>query len=355
MNITFLIGNGFDLRVGMKTKYTDMYDGYVNSPTFDATIREFKRDLANSAPKYETWADFEMGMAEYAQKFDNENDFIKCIRDFKEYMIKHLRKEQDSFINTYNKNINNETAIIEDFEHSISSFYDNQIPNVRNFIKGIMKNRGWIKHINIITFNYTKTFEFIKDRFELFHDLDLSDLRIDQIVHIHGDLDNDVVIGIDNKEQLKNVKFDINKKVERAFIKPSFNHYYDEERVTQAKDIIENSDVLCIYGMSLGESDITWCNNIVDWLFSSSSKQLFYFAYGTNKFDSWNVDAQMDEEDEIKNDLLKKLQISESEIEKIYDQIHIPVGENIFDIYDSLNYADNQQLLKSIEDSLVRI
>ena len=29
MNVTFMIGNGFDLRLGMKTRYTDMYDGYI--------------------------------------------------------------------------------------------------------------------------------------------------------------------------------------------------------------------------------------------------------------------------------------------------------------------------------------
>lgn len=350
MNITFLIGNGFDLRVGMKTKYTDMYDGYINSPTIDATIADFKEDLASSAPKYETWSDFEMGMAEYAQRFDNEDDFIKCIRDFKAYMIKHLCTEEDNFFNAFNKSIVDESAILEEFEHSIANFYKNQIPNVKNRIKDIIKLNGWIKHINFITFNYTKTLEFIKDRFELFHELGSSDLRIEQIVHIHGDLDNDVVLGVDNKEQIKNLKFNIDRKVERAFIKPRFNHYYDEVRVQSAKDIIENSDVICIYGLSLGESDLTWSKSVANWLLESSAKQLIYFAYGTNKFDSWNVDARMDEEDEVKNSLLKRLHLLESEAEKIYDQIHVPVGENIFDIEKFLGYEHNIEILRIAEE-----
>ena len=31
MNITFLIGNGFDIKLGLKTRYTDFYPIYINS------------------------------------------------------------------------------------------------------------------------------------------------------------------------------------------------------------------------------------------------------------------------------------------------------------------------------------
>ncbi|ELK7957738.1 hypothetical protein RVZ54_002108 [Listeria monocytogenes] len=31
MNITFLIGNGFDIQRGLKTSYTDFYDNVVAS------------------------------------------------------------------------------------------------------------------------------------------------------------------------------------------------------------------------------------------------------------------------------------------------------------------------------------
>ena len=30
MSTLFLIGNGFDVNCGMKTKYTDVYEGYIN-------------------------------------------------------------------------------------------------------------------------------------------------------------------------------------------------------------------------------------------------------------------------------------------------------------------------------------
>lgn len=31
MNITFLIGNGFDLNCGLKSKYSDVYDQYCST------------------------------------------------------------------------------------------------------------------------------------------------------------------------------------------------------------------------------------------------------------------------------------------------------------------------------------
>lgn len=45
MNITFMIGNGFDLHLGMKTRFIDMYDGYIKSASKDDVIRNFKKHL----------------------------------------------------------------------------------------------------------------------------------------------------------------------------------------------------------------------------------------------------------------------------------------------------------------------
>lgn len=62
--VTFLIGNGFDLNLGLKTRYADFYPHYVSDPEFSSTDREinaFKanfypnpdRDVLWSAPLYE--------------------------------------------------------------------------------------------------------------------------------------------------------------------------------------------------------------------------------------------------------------------------------------------------------------
>ena len=43
MNITFLIGNGFDIKLGLKTRYTDFYPTYIdsNNHSKEESIKKF--------------------------------------------------------------------------------------------------------------------------------------------------------------------------------------------------------------------------------------------------------------------------------------------------------------------------
>lgn len=99
MNVTFLIGNGFDLACGMKTRYSDVYEGYIQTPSVTPIIEKFKADLIKEKTKknWGNWSDFEMGMAKFASNFSSEKDFISCIADFKKFLKQHLQKEQETF------------------------------------------------------------------------------------------------------------------------------------------------------------------------------------------------------------------------------------------------------------------
>lgn len=44
--ITFIIGNGFDLNLGMKTRYRDVYDSYVTSPSKSEVIGVFDLSIS---------------------------------------------------------------------------------------------------------------------------------------------------------------------------------------------------------------------------------------------------------------------------------------------------------------------
>ena len=90
--ITFILGNGFDLSLHMETSYSDVYRTYVDTDSSSDTIATFKKELRNRTP-FDKWADFEMGMAEYAESLSSEDELIECVRDFKQHMVEHLRKE----------------------------------------------------------------------------------------------------------------------------------------------------------------------------------------------------------------------------------------------------------------------
>lgn len=330
MNVTFMIGNGFDLRLGMKTRYTDMYDGYISTPSDNEIIEIFKATLkSNSSQKYQTWGDFEIAMAHHAKNFKKEEDFISCVRDFKMYMSDHLQNEQKSFIAKLEEC--GKKFFANEMVKSLRSFYVGQTPNVRNAINQIGNiNRAFFQ---FVTFNYTNVLE------RLLYGIPLEPFFVkhERPIHIHGIINSDIVLGADNISQLGQLPFKITRKLERAFIKPKFNLQYDKTRVEETQRAIDQADIICIYGMSLGESDKTWIDKISSWLIDNDSHHLIYYHYSDKSFQGWEIDKKMDKEDELKESLLVKLNIPLERREEIFEQIHIPVGYDIFNFVEVMN------------------
>ena len=42
MDVVFLLGNGFDINIGMKTRYCDFYDYYFKQISLNDIIKTFK-------------------------------------------------------------------------------------------------------------------------------------------------------------------------------------------------------------------------------------------------------------------------------------------------------------------------
>ena len=336
MNITFLIGNGFDIRLGMKTKYTDMYSSYLAAHSPNSVIGDFKKALQKTAPDgYQTWGDFEIAMARYASNFKSESELIACVRDFKEHLGEHLTKEQDSF-RQYSKERLGHIACAKEMERSLRSFHRGQTPNVVNAIEAL----GDLEFANIkfVTFNYTTVLDqIIADYTSYYKNADVK-----KPIHIHGSLNTDVVLGVDRTEQFDSLPYILSPRGERAFIKPSFNSQFDSARVEAAEQAITKSDVICIYGMSLGPSDDTWIRKIYDWLTIDSNHHLICFKYPSQKFSAWRRDEMMDMEDNHREELLSRLGGSER-LEGIDNQVHIPIGYDIFDFRNAIEEEDKKR------------
>lgn len=319
-NITFIIGNGFDLSLGMKTKYTDVYADYIKSPSSSDIIANFKKELkSKEANNYEKWSDFEMGMAEYAKTLPSEEVFVKCVRDFKGYMVQHLQEENNRAIEWIRANVNNQ-AMMSELSRSLEQFYDGLIPNDVNKMKAMMRKSNIVR--DYITFNYTTSLdEFLVASVR--HNKFLESTPI----HIHGKLGSDIVLGVDDSEQLSGISYSLTKKGERAFVKTIFNEQFDMARVESAKKVIHDSSIICIYGFAMGESDNTWVWTLSDWLEKDDSHHLVVYQYDTPKCNTYNYDEIMEIEEDRKEKVFKRMGI---ENRSILNQIHIPVGRDIF-------------------------
>ena len=94
MNITFLIGNGFDLGVGLRSKFSDYFPLYeVESLEKDEEIRRFSKEISEE-PK--AWSAFEEELGQYTNKFDENSYpiFLKQLRDFEEGFANYLEKQE---------------------------------------------------------------------------------------------------------------------------------------------------------------------------------------------------------------------------------------------------------------------
>ena len=63
MNITFLIGNGFDLNLNLNTRYSDFYKYYMEHNPNDLLSKSIEKD-------YEMWSDLEIGLGKFLQSID---------------------------------------------------------------------------------------------------------------------------------------------------------------------------------------------------------------------------------------------------------------------------------------------
>lgn len=332
MSTLFILGNGFDVNCGMKTRYKDVYDGYIAEESRTENIKRFK---GNISADLENWGDFEMAMAKYASMLEGENDFLECVRDFAKYMEKWLLEEQNSF-----KKILTDTemcnAVVNEFRNSITSFYTGISHNVERTMEN--RNAGYPLNHNFITFNYTDVLESIWNEYS-----DKYGVGKRQVVHIHGILGDDPVFGVDSVEQIK-ADFSISRRGKRGFVKPIFNAEYDSVRVEQAKEYIYTANTICVFGMSLGESDLTWRNEIIRWLRDDANHHLFIYRFNLSNTTYITVSDKMDIEEAEKESLLAEWDFNLDD--DILDQIHIPCGKNIFNIQKVIELIEKEKLEK---------
>lgn len=207
-------------------------------------------------------------------------------------------------------------------QKSFSSFYS----GISHNVDMLMDNRsaGSFYNMDAISFNYTDIFDTVLSKYIQYHRVGGRD-----IIHVHGVLQDDPVLGVDNMDQMK-VPYSISRKGKRGFIKPFFNESFDQYRVKQAKKKIQSASTICTYGMSLGESDLSWRNEIVEWLRKDENHHLFVYKYILSNVKYRTVDEKMDIEDDEKEHLLAEWGIESDDA--IFERIHIPCGKNIFNL-----------------------
>lgn len=316
-----IIGNGFDLNCGLKTRYKNVYDSYLLTPSKNSTIKKFKADISSS---YGKWSDFEIGMAKYAETFDSENGFIECLDDFSSFMHLYLKNIQSSYHDNWEK-LKTHDFVKSSFVNSINNLGKGLSHNIDSiFVPNVDHN---ISNIGFISLNYTDIFDSLLDNA-------FSTYFYHDPIHVHGLLGDDPILGMDRDEQLS-ISFVITDRLRRHFIKPFFNSEYDNKRIERAYSIIDQANYVFVYGASFGDSDLSWREKLLNWLCSSDDHHLFIYFHDNESKAFPTVATRNDYEIDKKNDLISQWNLSCNDIP--LKRLHLPCGIKLFDIESALN------------------
>ncbi len=324
MNVLFLIGNGFDLNVGLKTRFRDVLEAYLKRKDTDPRLCKFKEDINLD---FENWSDFEKQMGVYTDKFTPEtiDDYCFCIRDFREFLVAHLKKEESRI--DYDQF---HDQIMSIFLDSMQNFFDELKPSDIDILRP-MRNIVEPIQYDFITFNYTS----VLDRcLEMFNQKPfprrLSHVDgIGQILHLHGTTEENLIMGIDNVSQIANESLANDKKLERTIIKPVINNKLKNLNNQIGESLIMQSRIICIFGLSLGITDQRWWHIIGGWLKGHDQRRLVLFV----KENEWNLvhpEDSIEKIDEVLDKAFNAMNISSTQ--SISNRIHIGFNTDMFKI-----------------------
>ena len=315
-----IIGNGFDLNCGLKTRFENVYAEYVLTDSESKVIEELKHNISKDI---KTWADFEMEMARYAKRLSSEDELIECVNDFNQFMQKYLLRIQKEFHDSFDKLITSD-GVKSEMRRSINSLGK----EITHDLSALMERRNAESFYNlaILSFNYTDIFDSIYSRY-------YSREESIKVTHIHGRLSDETILGVDNDVQLS-VPYTLTSKGRRCFVKPFFNNEFDSARTSYAKSLIMQAKTIFVYGASLGDSDLTWRNQLIEWLNRDKDNHLFIYNHDLSKISYKTKQDRSNKEEDAKKVLIRNWNIENPS--GIFNQIHMPISINIFNFESEL-------------------
>lgn len=321
MKILYIIGNGFDLNLGLKTSYINFYDYYNSLNATKEKVHFLKEAISKD---YQTWSDLELGIGEYTTELKDVEHFDEIFEDLTEQLAKYLQNEENSF----------------DFEKiDTAKFFndlcypENHLPNDELVLFKTYRDK-WINNhwnVNIITLNYTRTIERIinndKLNFKIGETPNGMQIMIREIDHLHGFIDDRMIMGVNDISQIKNEKLRHVQEIVEAMIKPISNAASKAGVDKKCCQHIVNADLICIFGSSIGDTDKIWWDLIGAQL--KKGIKLIIFTRGNEISKRWPY-KKLRHDREIRKYFLDKTTLTESEKDQVDGNIFIAFNTSMF-------------------------
>jgi len=281
MNILYILGNGFDLSLGLETSYKSFleYYCYPLKPTKDSQyVQNFKNHVWKDL---DTWADLESILGQWMDGTINEKEAVEVHDNLIKEMSVYMKREQERL--SFDEKIN-ESLVNSLINISQSISYDKDRDALQLYINGRRRKTNSIK---TITLNYTDTFErLVFPSGEQTIERKFDDLQyvIERPIHIHGTVDKGMILGVNDKSQIKDNKIADKEAIRNRYIKPIVINEVSRNNVEFEVDkAIRSADIICIYGASYGKTDKRIWEKVIAGTISLG-KKLILFHYGNTDF-----------------------------------------------------------------------
>jgi len=321
MDILYIIGNGFDLNLGLKTSYHDFYKYYQGIESESENVNNLKKTISKDL---KNWSDLELALGQYTENFKSDPEFIEAFEDIGDNLADYLQIEEDNFdISNVDRN-----KLINDLIYPEKSLLKSDLDKITSF-----KN-GWVNYqwnINVITFNYTKLLENIlreKQSNSQIGSHNSLQVVLQKVEHIHGYIDERMVMGVNDVTQIANATFHNNQDILEAFVKNHCNQTCKHSIDDLFNNLINGANLICIFGSSIGDTDNLWWERIVKQLLRSDFKLIIFQK--NNNVSKRRLYQIGSIERLIKESLINRLNMKEEEKKHAINNIFISVNSDMF-------------------------
>ena len=322
MKILFVLGNGFDIKLGLNTRYRDFYDSYQKKDSSCDAVENLKKNISS---EYKNWADLELGLGQYTEHLADDQEGLIIYKDILCGLQNYLTQEERK----YSYNISDSEKILSDFFHPENYLRWREKQSIFSHF-----NRAEEWDVRVITFNYTKTLEMVLGNPTLPIETSFENegvRKLTHIVHIHGFTGDRMILGVNDPSQIKNPAWQSNNRLLRRYVKPLHNDTYKLDHERLSSELIANSHVICTFGVSLGETDKLWWGKIANRLNANNSVRLIIFYFMDDFEPVGNYGPEYEDNVDMVKDLFLKVagfKLNHS----IRDQIYVTFQKTIFDI-----------------------
>lgn len=321
MMATFLIGNGYDRAIGLHTGYNEFLDEYSKQKTNNANpeVRELIDRMKEDIKANRTlWADLEMTLGKYTERFDDWEEFASVYEDLNKGLRQYIEKEQARLVNDIKFS---QKAALDGFLKPTSLLE----PADRVSMQSFFKTYGSITETNIITLNYTNTIEQEIDAAKP----QFTAINTNHVYHLHGTVDGTIILGVSNATQIANTSFRGKEYLKDLLIKSETNKTMKSQIDVTSKSLISSSNLIVTFGVSMGESDDYIWREIGKQL-PRSNYRLIIYKYAPDldfTHTKWKLGKA---ENDVRDDFLKKDRVKGDVTQQMRDNIIVAFNKPLF-------------------------